>query len=859
MFLARKVINSRTTLAPYIANNVAARLGSLKKSLFIIGLSGASLVFQGFSYASDIPDFTDSETPPVTKTLTKKNTTSALKMAHNLSKSILTIELDPVSNTEKLAKKADSKDAPEQIGFGRAVPENYRGNIESQLQWVVSTEGTQTTAFTVNSPEAQALRLALDVTNFPEGVELRFFNPENPDKVFGPITVKEMRSGTSEADKADVDAPQLYWSPVIEGDTIGVEVHVKNAVQRPDFPITIANISHLLSSVLKSDLKRLVHIGRSDDCQIDVACSPVADGPRKATAKILFTTPDGETGLCTATLLTDKDKDSFIPYMITARHCLRTQEVANTVNTYWLFERTNCGGDNPTSVIQRSNGAELIATNANTDFTFLQLNDSIQGVSYAGWDGSVLDASSSAFGVHHPRGDLKKWSQGQVLGLADYFGNVDGNGSHISVVWSEGTTEKGSSGSALFDDNNRFRGNLHGGEASCTNNSPDYYGRFDLTYPSIKQWLWTGAALLTSGHAISESVSRGEWKEYKIKVAASASKLKVELSGLNHDADLYVRKGVRSTLGAYECRPYKDGSTSEICDLNIDGEGTYYIGVKGARHATPFNLIATTRTTGTSPMGGAIIDACQRGQTPVGNIRLTIGEAVCLQNVGHGDQRQMSLFVPNDKVGSTLEIILSHGSGNGNLLHRHGNRPTDEAFDYISDHSGNEERILVENVQELWNYIHVRADTEFSNVTLLVRYVEGSAPELIPSPMIPDFQIVDACEQGQTPVGNVRLTAGHAVCLQDRFNRAQGQMAIYVSGDQVGSTLEILLSHGAGNANLLHRYDNRPTRTTFDHISNQSGNEEMIRVHNVQRGWNYIHVRADTAFSGVTLLPRFIR
>ena len=119
-----------------------------------------------------------------------------------------------------------------------------------------------------------------------------------------------------------------------------------------------------------------------------------------------------------------------------------------------------------------------------------------------------------------------------------------------------------------------------------------------------------------------------------------------------------------------------------------------------------------------------IVDACQQGQTPVGNIHLTADNAVCLQDVSNGDQKQMALFVPDDKVGSTLEIILSHGSGNGNLLHKHDSRPTSAVFDHRSSNSGNEEKILVQNVQRNWNYIHVRSDPAFSGVTLRVRFIQ---------------------------------------------------------------------------------------------------------------------------------------
>ena len=100
---------------------------------------------------------------------------------------------------------------------------------------------------------------------------------------------------------------------------------------------------------------------------------------------------------------------------------------------------------------------------------------------------------------------------------------------------------------------------------------------------------------------------------------------------------------------------------------------------------------------------------------------------MCLQDVSNGaqsGQRQMHFFVPEDKVGSTLEIILSHGNGDGVLLHRHDRRPGRTIYDHISNNAGNEERILVHNVQGQWNYIHVQTEKAFSGATLLVRYVQ---------------------------------------------------------------------------------------------------------------------------------------
>jgi len=292
--------------------------------------------------------------------------------------------------------------------------------------------------FTVSSPGAQALRLALDVTDLPEGVELRFFSLEMPTQVFGPFTVRDLRPESKDAAQTATEAA-LYWSPVIEGETIGVELRLTKPAQQAGFVLEISQVSHLVHSVLES-IKRLAEIGHSGSCNIDVRCRTVDDAIRASTAKIIFTAVNGATVLCTGTLMNDLDSDSLIPYFLTANHCVDTQLVANTVNSYWLFERATCGGPNPTSVIQRTGGGELLATGTNSDFTFMQLNDkvsTISGVVFAGWDSSPLAASSSIVGIHHPQGDLKKWSQGTNTGFADNGGNVNGNGHGSEHHWAQ--------------------------------------------------------------------------------------------------------------------------------------------------------------------------------------------------------------------------------------------------------------------------------------------------------------------------------------------------------------------------------------------------------------------------------------
>jgi hypothetical protein len=63
-----------------------------------------------------------------------------------------------------------------------------------------------------------------------------------------------------------------------------------------------------------------------------------------------------------------------------------------------------------------------------------------------------------------------------------------GPGDHWRIVdWNVGTTEPGSSGSGLWDENHRIIGQLHGGGAACGNDESDWYGAFHVSFDAGMQ------------------------------------------------------------------------------------------------------------------------------------------------------------------------------------------------------------------------------------------------------------------------------------------------------------------------------------------------------------------------------------
>ena len=86
---------------------------------------------------------------------------------------------------------------------------------------------------------------------------------------------------------------------------------------------------------------------------------------------------------------------------------------------------------------------------------------------------------------------------------------------------------------------------------------------------------------LYSGQQVSGMVGYHTWRNYRITSSASDTQLKVYMTNLSADVDLYVRRDYSPTLDSYECRPYSGGISPETCVLPNNGDTTWYISVYG--------------------------------------------------------------------------------------------------------------------------------------------------------------------------------------------------------------------------------------------------------------------------------------
>lgn len=394
---------------------------------------------------------------------------------------------------------------PERVGVRRALPMSAEGNDLAQLlAWTQLDDGAQVGLASFSSPGARALRLGILVDRLPGSAEIRFFGATDGDIIAvsgSEITAILKRNRI--AGEADAEA-RTYWSPIIDGETVGLEVYLPAGIAVASLRAEIASISHLVvdASGTSTDSSALGVSQISASCNLDVMCASEWQFTRDAVARMLFTEL-GDTYLCSGTLINDV-AESDIPYFLTANHCISSQSAASSLVTNWFYQASTCNsGTLGSGAVTLYGGATLLSSTPSVDNTLLRLNESAPtGATMAAWTTARPVLGSASTGIHHPRGDLKKISFGEVRQFLDctqpdsngnFSCSSNPNGNYADIQFTAGTVEGGSSGSGIFSDSTQtLFGTLYGGSATCSNPTGlNIYGRFDRAYAlgGLSAWL----------------------------------------------------------------------------------------------------------------------------------------------------------------------------------------------------------------------------------------------------------------------------------------------------------------------------------------------------------------------------------
>ena len=362
------------------------------------------------------------------------------------------------------------------IGVHRSPPTAFIGNLTPQFDWTVDENGQHIAAATLTADGAVSLRIAVDVS-LSIGGSIQMF--DGTGTAHGPAYVH-----------GDFSGEPPVWLPSVGGDTLTVQITLPSVAAVEALSFSVIHIAHRLETVIPQQA--------TPDCpnHEDVACTDDERIRRKAkvTARISFEKTDGSY-VCSGALLNAKrinEDDPFIPYFLTAYHCISNSTVAASVEARWFYRHARCYSSRIDSRSRTTyGGAAFLAGSPEQDAAFLRFKRTLpSGLWYSGWTNKVVPPGSSIYAVHHPNGSVARYSVGQFRGLR----NTRLEGTEIMVIdglrvnWEQGTTEGGSSGGGWYLDS-RLIG-VHSSSPSgeeCSTNSGA--GSFRDFYPHIKRWL----------------------------------------------------------------------------------------------------------------------------------------------------------------------------------------------------------------------------------------------------------------------------------------------------------------------------------------------------------------------------------
>ncbi|MBU0765384.1 MAG: serine protease, partial [Bacteroidetes bacterium] len=339
----------------------------------------------------------------------------------------------------------------------------------------IIADGTRIWRLAIESAGAYSLHFVFSTYILPEGATLFLYNTDKT------VTLGAFTSSNNKPSRVLATAE-------IPGDRVIIEY---SEPSNPEFDgeLFVGKVFHAYRNIFKDG-----SYGTSGSCNVDINCPEGNDwqAEKHAVCRISM-----GSGLCSGALINNTANDGT-PYFLTARHCVGSSDFNDWV-FYFNYESPSCNGPDG-SVSQTIDGCALKAMADDLDFCLVEMSSaplSSYQPYFAGWNNSPEAASSTAC-IHHPSGDVKKISKDNDPPTTGTYGSGEyGTSAHWHIhEWDMGTTEGGSSGSPLFDENHRIIGNLTGGTASCTSNYNDYYAKFNISWDhytdasdQLKHWL----------------------------------------------------------------------------------------------------------------------------------------------------------------------------------------------------------------------------------------------------------------------------------------------------------------------------------------------------------------------------------
>jgi hypothetical protein len=344
-------------------------------------------------------------------------------------------------------------------------------NPQNAGRWTTLPGGESIWQLHLQARGALALMLYYSDFYIPEGGKLFLYNAEKT-QVLGAYTHRTHPSGGR------------FATEFVAGDELTLEYVASpdDSDLRIDIEAVGYGYNHLSAG------NGVVSLRASASCEVNINCE---EGdrwkrPQKGICRMVQRI-GSKSYLCSGSLLNNTAQD-LKPYILTAQHCAvdgdnneASAEDLEQWTFYFHYEREGCSNGSNIVPAKTKIGCQKMAatqTNGESDGLLLLLNTDIPeeyDVYYNGWDKRDKPALSGT-GIHCPMGDYMKISTYRDPAVSSTFKidkTLQGDlNAHWNVIFDEtvngyGITEKGSSGSPLFNEKQLVVASLTGGSSTC--------------------------------------------------------------------------------------------------------------------------------------------------------------------------------------------------------------------------------------------------------------------------------------------------------------------------------------------------------------------------------------------------------
>ena len=385
---------------------------------------------------------------------------------------------------EEDARNASNKEIP--LRFAHEFNVNY--SLQNSGSWYTLPNGDRIWRLHIVSQGAKTLHFWFRNFFLPEGATLYVYNNAHTD-LLGAYDSRVNKSGA------------YFGTWPVQGDDMWLE-YFEPKKQAGTGKLELFKVAHAYKSIRADGGGNLTTF--SGHCNYDAECFVENIDNIKNISKhsVAFMVGSSEESgfICSGVLVNNTNNDGT-PYVLSANHAW-SPDVMYSFTFNWLNPNPACPSTTDIDAIpqlQTISGATLRARRHESDFMLLEINSPIPeewGVVWAGWD-KGLSAPAYTYSLHHPAGDIMKISYDDDPAISS--DHEDGMFTW-EVNWELGVTEGGSSGSPLFDDHGRVRGQLLGGTSGCNGNESngggDGYGRLNKSWNEgqtpdtrLKDWL----------------------------------------------------------------------------------------------------------------------------------------------------------------------------------------------------------------------------------------------------------------------------------------------------------------------------------------------------------------------------------